>query len=329
MNDIESDAKNELLFKKVESSIIDSLPIEFLKIKGMVNNSESNHPSLGEALIFNSEELNKAEIQNSEEKEKQKNKKERVIHHRHSHKRKSEIEAMERKRLNTVINRKTKDEISHKTVIISNRLRIHYNEIYFNDNSTKENQKIEFWYENFGHLLSKKSIEYYHKTVNDTFINLMYLHYMKCECGSRRMIICQDKMFINLVKIFILKMGICDKKLYEEILRNLIYKNNEMNFEKFMNCFIKILKFQDDNTFLKYKFLLNINQKEENQQCLSVKELQNFFNMINCDKRNENINKEITTNMINLYCLLYNKEYPKKFEIDRLNIILEYYFDNK
>ena len=124
-------------------------------------------------------------------------------------------------------------------------------------------------------------------------------------------------------------MGICDKKLYENILRSLAYKQYSMDFEKFMNCFVKILSFDDEFALLKYKFLLCINQKDDKQTCLSAKDLQNFFKMINCDKKNEDINEDITNNLINFYSALYKNENPKKFEIDKLVIVLEYFFDNK
>ncbi len=157
----------------------------------------------------------------------------------------------------------------------------------------------------------------------------MFYHFMRFDSTAKSTLFCQDKMFINLIKIFVLNIGILDKKGYEEILRSLMLKNSKVDFDKFLNCFDKILKYEDEYSVLKYKFLLNIILKDENQKFVSAKELQTFFKMINCDKKNEVINEEITNNLINFYSVIYKKENPKKFPIDKLLILIEFFFDNK
>lgn len=321
MEDIESDAKNELLFKKIETSNIGyGIPKYFDSSSTNYFNSSGSSSNSIENFFCNSAELN------TSPKEKRKDSS-------------SDLGLKTANSNNDIIknnsgsakkhhHQKAKDEYS-KTIVISSKIRSHYHEIYFNDISKETNQSVELWYENFGRILSKKSIQFFHKKMNDIYINLMYFHYMKFDCASKKMLFCQDKMFMNLVKIFILNIGICDKKLYEDILRNLVYKNSSMDFEKFMNCFNKIIKYEDDHSLLKYKFLLCINIKDDSQKWLSAKELQNFFRMINCDKKNEDINEEITTNMINFYTVIYKKENPRRFAIDKLILILEYFFDNK
>ena len=84
------------------------------------------------------------------------------------------------------------------------------------------------------------------------------------------------------------------------------------------------LKF--DEIFLKYKFLLNIVEREEDEY-FKKEELDNFFYLIyNCKKVSEN---EIQEEIRNKLLYKYNKIFPKtdKIYTRKLSLVLEQFFD--
>mgnify|MGYP003301910116 CR=1 FL=1 len=109
------------------------------------------------------------------------------------------------------------------------------------------------------------------------------------------------------------------------------YNNNVLLliFIKNIKSFDKIIKYSDEHCLLKYKFLLHISLTDENQKFVAAREMQKFFRMIRCDKKNEILNEEIISNILNFYSIIYKKENPKKFPVDKLILLLEFFFENK
>ena len=136
-------------------------------------------------------------------------------------------------------------------------------------------------------------------------------------------------MFLNLTKIYLLQGGISDKKIYEDTLRNLVYKGENCDFESFLNCFLKILKLEDDNLIIKYKFLLYI-LVDENKEKITLNQLKQYCNEILKCKMvyDEDIYDEIRTKIINKYNSLYKGEY-QVFSLRNIFLILETFFENK
>lgn len=81
----------------------------------------------------------------------------------------------------------------------------------------------------------------------------MYYKYsqIKEECSKYKE--CENLIFVNKFKSFILDIGISDKKFYEQSIREVIYKNNFLKFSEFLFCLHKINYVKFNKNFLKYK----------------------------------------------------------------------------
>ena len=134
--------------------------------------------------------------------------------------------------------------------------------------------------------------------------------------------------FINQFKSFILDIGISDKKFYEQCIREIIYNKSELKFGEFLECFKKLVNLKFDQIYLKYKFLLNI-VKREDEEYYTEKELEDYYKLIYyCKKQNEN---EIQEEIKNKLVIKYKKIFPKseKFSTRKLSLVLEQFFDIK
>ena len=134
--------------------------------------------------------------------------------------------------------------------------------------------------------------------------------------------------FVNQFKSFILDIGISDKKFYEQCIREIIYNNAELKFSEFLECFKKLVNLKFDQIFLKYKFLLNIVEREVDEY-FTEEELEKYYTLIfNCKKFNEN---EIQEEIKNKLVIKYKKIFPKseKFSTRKLSLVLEQFFDIK
>ena len=181
----------------------------------------------------------------------------------------------------------------------------------------------------FEPFLSKKLINYYLEEMNDNYLRYMLFHYQRIKRLSVDIFICEEKMFLNLIKVFILEMGISDRKIYEDTLRNLVYKKNNYDFENFLSCFMKILKLKDDNCIIKYKFLLYVTRMGEEKE-LNKQHLKKYFELIKLKRvYDEELCEDITNNLINRYMSIYPGEKYVMFPLERIMLVLETFFDNK
>ena len=94
----------------------------------------------------------------------------------------------------------------------------------------------------FKNHLSNKIFDYYSKQMHITYLRRLLDIYLQIKNKSNLASFCEERMFLNLTKMYLLKIGISDKKIYEDTLRNLVYKGEKCDFESFLNCFLKILK---------------------------------------------------------------------------------------
>ena len=177
--------------------------------------------------------------------------------------------------------------------------------------------------------MNLKNYNYYTKNMNSTYLRKMLDNYNKIKSISQKTFLCEDKMFLNLTKISLLKRGISDKKLYEDTLRNLVYKGHQCNFENYLNCFLKILKLSDDNLIIKYKFLLYLMIDDDDEK-ISLNLLQDYYNQMLCNKLiyDEDICSDIAKNLVNKYNSLYKGNYTD-FSLRNILIILETFFEHK
>jgi len=180
----------------------------------------------------------------------------------------------------------------------------------------------------FKNILSEKTFNYYINYMNFDYLKYMLVIYTKIKNKSMLMTMLEDKMFLNLIKIFILHVGISDKKTYEDILRNLVYKTN-ITFENFLEIFLKILKMNEEFLITKMKFLLCMIDYDENN-IIQLKQLFIFFNFLKTKLLFDNeIYTDITNNLIPRYKILYPNSDGKTFYIKKIFIILETFFENR
>ena len=85
--------------------------------------------------------------------------------------------------------------------------------------------------------------------------------------------------FIYQFKSFVLYIGIADKEFYEQWIRGIIYNKNKIDFNEFLECFKKLMYSKLDYTFLKFKFLFHITEREDDEY-FKKEEINNYFNLL-------------------------------------------------
>ena len=202
------------------------------------------------------------------------------------------------------------------------------NEEKFNSNLITKFEAQNLYKNEFKNILSEKTFNYYINYMNFDYLKYMLVIYTKIKNKSMLMFMCEDKMFLNLIKIFILHVGISDKKTYEDILRNLVYKTN-ISFENFLEIFLKILKMNEEFLINKMKFLLCLIDYDE-KNIIQLKQLFVFFNFLKTKLLFDNeIYNDITNNLIPRYKILYPNFNGKTFNLKKIFIILETFFENR
>ena len=137
----------------------------------------------------------------------------------------------------------------------------------------KKDEQLKKAYEDFKNILKPKEIKEAVNEMSYDYIKYMYALFQKMlkksiENSSES----QNKTlnFVNQFKSFILDIGISDKKFYEQCIREIIYNNSELKFNEFLDCFKKLVNLKFDQIFLKYKFLLNIVEREVDEYIFFV-----------------------------------------------------------
>ena len=187
--------------------------------------------------------------------------------------------------------------------------------------------------EDFKTILKPKEIKEMVNEMSYDYIKYMHVLYQKMLKKSNENMNeanNQNKTlnFINQFKSFILDIGISDKKFYEQCIREIIYNKSELTFKEFLECFKKLVNLKFDQIFLKYKFLLNIVEREDDEY-FTDEELDKYYNLIlNCKKPNENeIQEEIRNKLSGKYKKIFSK--TEKISTRKLSLVLEQFFDIK
>ena len=137
-------------------------------------------------------------------------------------------------------------------------------------------------------------------------------------------------MFLNLMKSFMLKIGISYKKLYEKIIQLLVNnsekeKENICSFEQFLKGFSQILKLKDENFVLKYKFILSLFRIGEED--INVKHINIFMQLLKGEAvYNVELWDELNRGLVQRYDRIYPND-PDNFRYDKMLICLESFFD--
>ena len=193
-------------------------------------------------------------------------------------------------------------------------------------------EELKLANEEFKNILKPKAIKEIVNDMSYDYIKYMYNLFkkMKQKSNENEIETNQSKSlnFINQFKSFILDIGISDKKFYEQCIREIIYNKNELEFSEFLECFKKLINLKFDQTFLKFKFLFYITERED-EEYFKKEELENYFNLLQkCKKIYEpEIQEEIRSKLI----LKYKKIFPgsDKIYTRELSLVLEQFFDLK
>ena len=180
-------------------------------------------------------------------------------------------------------------------------------------------------YDAFKKNVSKMSVDY---------LRYMLVIYSNNLSKSKKSFYMEDKMFVNLMKAFLLKIGISYKKIYEKVLQIMIINNKEKekdktgicSFEKFLKGFAQILNLKDENKIIKYKFLLSIFRlKDEN---INVKHINIFMQLIKGELLFDvDLWDDLNRWLVQRYDKIYFNDTDNNFKFDKLLICLETFFD--
>ena len=195
----------------------------------------------------------------------------------------------------------------------------------------KKDEQLKKANEEFKDILRPKEIKEAVYDMSYDYIKYMYILFRKMiKKSNENLTESQNKTlnFINQFKSFILDIGISDKKFYEQCIREIIYNKSELKFGEFLECFRKLVNLKFDQIFLKYKFLLNIVEREDDEY-FTEEELEKYYSLIfNCKKSNENeIQEEIKNKLITKYKKIFPKN--EKISTRKLSLVLEQFFDIK
>ena len=180
-------------------------------------------------------------------------------------------------------------------------------------------------YDSFKKNVSKMSVDY---------LRYMLVIYSNNLSKSKKSFYMEDKMFVNLMKAFLLKIGISYKKIYEKVLQIMIINNKEKekdktgicSFEKFLKGFAQILNLKDENKIIKYKFILSIFRlKDEN---INVKHINIFMQLIKGEALYDaDLWDDLNRWLVQRYDKIYFNDTDNNFKFDKLLICLETFFD--
>ena len=155
------------------------------------------------------------------------------------------------------------------------------------DKKKKASKKIDL---KIKKILPRSSNKYMSR-MNNQYIFLMYEKYKniykKYEQAKNFIYdeLMLKKFFIQLLKIFILDIGIISKKFYDKIIKYEMQSKDKLTFEHFMNIFELILM-DNNKENLRYRFLLFlkiISQSDDIDQFLMEKQINIFFDLIGCE----------------------------------------------
>ena len=244
-------------------------------------------------------------------------------------------------------NNKEKIFIDNIDIIIANELK---KDETLNNNNLKINIGIEasnifddsvFFNDKNNNLVKMKEIsdslrKKYSKKMNENYIYLLHKIYLRFfdifsinQKTYKNLNVRTE--FVKYFKQLLLRIGITNKSIYEKILKNQIFSDKILSFDKFIQSFDVIISDNNfENVKLKYLFLLNIITTRE---FLNWKKIEIFFELIGCYYSYvESFSENLGDKFIRRYNALYQNEeknniLEKKYRLRKLIITLESFFD--
>lgn len=192
------------------------------------------------------------------------------------------------------------------------------------------------------HEISPSIRKKYLKRMNENYIlliNKIYMNFMsKCLLAKSNFLsdIMIKKLFLQLFKQFLLKIGIDNKKIYEKILKNQIFSNKLLTFDQFIQAFdIIIYDNESVNLKEKFSFLLNIIscENENDNDFLNSKKIELFFDLLGCSAI---YIRDFCENLGEKLVIRFNVVYKKdeedyillgKYRLRKMKIVLDSFFD--
>ena len=190
-------------------------------------------------------------------------------------------------------------------------------------------------------LLPKTALKHVNKMSNQ-YIYLMHDKFKKIseKIEDAKTFICDNdmvkKFFVQKLKEYLLNIGISSKKINEKIIKFALYAKEEIDFEFFISIFdIIIMDNSKENLRFKFFLLLNIiKQNDENNEILVEKQINMFFDLIECERVYiRKFCEKLGERLILRYKAIYRKKnsdkniQDKKFIYAKLKIILESFLD--
>ena len=185
-------------------------------------------------------------------------------------------------------------------------------------------------YKKFSQYLTDKCYKKYLTKMNYNFLDLMLLKYLDlCLEFNKYEFLGKEGIALNNIKKIILASGICVNKIYEHIIRAIISRKGNFDFENFLECFLPIFEASEKYQTLKYIFLLFLT-KDKKLKTFLMDNYRVFCNLI----RGKWIYEQdtyikLSKNMIENFKQKYPKEYTDNFKYFQIATIVEFLVDKE
>ena len=181
----------------------------------------------------------------------------------------------------------------------------------------------------------------YLKKMSENYILIIHKKYLEfiSKCRFARNIFLDEimtkKLFVQLFKSFLLKIGVNNRKIYEKILKNQIFSNKLLTFDQFIQSFDTII-FDNENENLKAKFsfIFNILPHYDDNDFLNVKKIELFFDLLGCSCIYiQDLCEDLGDKLIPRYNAVYKMDEEDnvisgKYRFRKMKIILESFLDD-
>ena len=179
-----------------------------------------------------------------------------------------------------------KQKVKKSTIKTSNDLlyilqqeNVFKQEISRNSVLYEEISKIDHFQEFMGYL-SEKTYKFYMKKMNYSYLVLMLLSYFNMEkfINSHKCLT-EDELIILFIKKVLLFTGIVTNKIYDSIMSIVKSLKGQKSFENYLNIFWPIIDLSDKYQCYKYKFLLFL-VKKYNENIITLNDYKLFCDSI-------------------------------------------------
>ena len=185
-------------------------------------------------------------------------------------------------------------------------------------------------YKKFSQYLSDKCYKKYMTKMNYNYLDLMLLKFLDlCLEFNKYDFLGKEGIALNIIKKIILASGICVNKIYEHIIRAIISRKGNFDFENFLECFLPIFEASEKYQTLKYRFLLFL-AKDQKRKTFSMDNYRAFCNLIKGKLIfEEDTYNKLSNNMLENFKQKYPKEYTDNFKYFQIATIVEFLVDKE